>query len=398
MEPGPAARRAGGLRALLLLLIREGEPPILGQAGPSLALIAGRPGADGRRPLSLRGHGGEDPIAAPVGGAAPLRMQFVQGSGEGGWALLLASNAAGLLDPAGRAAVSRLGGEQVLQHLYQGLLRLKESAALMIDLDQRAGQAGLPRRGRGRSLRAAGRRGARRRRMSAISRILAIESSCDEFGAAVIGDGVEILSNVVASQVEIHARTGGVVPEVAGREHLRNLAPVVEAALERAGTGWEGIDAIAVTQGPGLGGSLLVGANAAKALAWSRRAAADPGPPHRGPHLRQLAAPGPGRVGRRAAALPGHGPGRLRRPHGAVRHAAAGRSRRRARGGADRPDAGRRGRRGLRQGRAAAGAALPRRPGDRAGGAPGRRRPRWRRPIPSPALGCRAPGTFRSPG
>ena len=106
--------------------------------------------------------------------------------------------------------------------------------------------------------------------MSAISRILAIESSCDEFGAAVIGDGAEILSNVVASQVEIHARTGGVVPEVAGREHLRNLAPVVEAALERAGAGWEGIDAIAVTQGPGLGGSLLVGANAAKALAWSR--------------------------------------------------------------------------------------------------------------------------------
>ena len=133
----PGAQAAYGLSCLL---IREGEPPILGQAGPSLALIAGRPGADGRRPLSLRGHGGEDPIAAPVGGAAPLRMQFVQGGGEGGWALLLASNAAGLLDPAGRAAVSRLGGEQVLQHLYQGLLRLKESAALMIDLDQRAGQ------------------------------------------------------------------------------------------------------------------------------------------------------------------------------------------------------------------------------------------------------------------
>lgn len=133
----PGSQAAYGLSCLL---IREGEPPILGQAGPSLALIAGRPGADGSRPLSLRGHGGEDPIAAPVGGAAPLRMQFVQGGGEGGWALLITSNAAGLLDPAGRAAVSRLGGEQVLQHLYQGLLRLKEASALMVDLDQRAGQ------------------------------------------------------------------------------------------------------------------------------------------------------------------------------------------------------------------------------------------------------------------
>ena len=113
-------------------------------------------------------------------------------------------------------------------------------------------------------------------------RILAVESSCDEFGAAVIErpqappggaaarEPLELRSNVVASQVDVHARTGGVVPEVAGREHLRNLAPVLEAALERAGCGWGDIDAVAVTQGPGLGGSLLVGVNAAKAAAWAR--------------------------------------------------------------------------------------------------------------------------------
>ena len=101
-------------------------------------------------------------------------------------------------------------------------------------------------------------------------RVLALESSCDEFAGAVIEDGVEILASVVASQAEIHARYGGVVPEVAGREHLRNLAPVMQATLESAGLDWDQLDAIAVTQGPGLGGSLLVGVNAAKAAAWAR--------------------------------------------------------------------------------------------------------------------------------
>lgn len=101
-------------------------------------------------------------------------------------------------------------------------------------------------------------------------RVLALESSCDEFAGAVVEDGVEVIASVVASQAELHARYGGVVPEVAGREHLRNLAPVLQGTLEAAGCGWDEIDALAVTQGPGLGGSLLVGANAAKAAAWAR--------------------------------------------------------------------------------------------------------------------------------
>ncbi len=101
-------------------------------------------------------------------------------------------------------------------------------------------------------------------------RILALESSCDEFAGAVVEDGRRVLSSVVASQVDLHGRYGGVVPELAGREHLRSLVPVLEATLEQAGQRWEGIDAVAVTQGPGLGGSLLVGINAAKALAWAR--------------------------------------------------------------------------------------------------------------------------------
>ncbi len=101
-------------------------------------------------------------------------------------------------------------------------------------------------------------------------RVLALESSCDEFAGAVIEDGIEVLASVVASQAGIHARYGGVVPEVAGREHLRNLAPVMQATLESAGLGWDELDAVAVTQGPGLGGSLLVGVNAAKTAAWAR--------------------------------------------------------------------------------------------------------------------------------
>ena len=102
-------------------------------------------------------------------------------------------------------------------------------------------------------------------------RILGIESSCDETAAAVVEDGSRILSSVVASQISTHARYGGVVPELASREHLRAIVPVVRLALERADTRLEELGAIAVTQGPGLVGSLLVGITYAKALALVRR-------------------------------------------------------------------------------------------------------------------------------
>ncbi|HEX8982536.1 MAG TPA: tRNA (adenosine(37)-N6)-threonylcarbamoyltransferase complex transferase subunit TsaD [Ktedonobacterales bacterium] len=101
-------------------------------------------------------------------------------------------------------------------------------------------------------------------------RVLAIESSCDETGAAVVDDGRIIRSNVVASQASIHERYGGVVPEVASRHQLSALIPVVESALREASTGWGDIDAIAATYGPGLAGSLLVGLSGAKALAFAR--------------------------------------------------------------------------------------------------------------------------------
>jgi N6-L-threonylcarbamoyladenine synthase len=98
--------------------------------------------------------------------------------------------------------------------------------------------------------------------------ILGIETSCDETAAAVIDDG-EIKSNVVSSQAHLHARFGGVVPEVASRHHLELVLPVVREAL--GPDGLDGIDAVAVTQGPGLIGALLVGLSAAKALAWARQ-------------------------------------------------------------------------------------------------------------------------------
>jgi N6-L-threonylcarbamoyladenine synthase len=98
-------------------------------------------------------------------------------------------------------------------------------------------------------------------------RILAIESSCDETAAAVVEDGSVILSSVVSSQIATHAKYGGVVPELASREHLRSIVPVVRLALEEASTTAGGLDAFAVTQGPGLVGSLLVGMTYAKALA-----------------------------------------------------------------------------------------------------------------------------------
>jgi N6-L-threonylcarbamoyladenine synthase len=99
--------------------------------------------------------------------------------------------------------------------------------------------------------------------------ILGIESSCDETGAAVVRSGQRILSNVVASQISTHQPYGGVVPELASREHLRAIVPVVRTALSEAGQTYQSVDAIAVTQGPGLAGALLVGISFAKALAFA---------------------------------------------------------------------------------------------------------------------------------
>jgi N6-L-threonylcarbamoyladenine synthase len=96
-------------------------------------------------------------------------------------------------------------------------------------------------------------------------KILGIETSCDETAAAVVEDGTKILSSQVASQVEIHARYGGVVPEVASRQHILSIIPIIKEAMAK--TAWKEIDGIAVTIGPGLAGSLLVGVNAAKAIA-----------------------------------------------------------------------------------------------------------------------------------
>src|SRR5512140_1912724 len=99
------------------------------------------------------------------------------------------------------------------------------------------------------------------------ARILAIESSCDETAAAVIENGRALLSSVVASQMDIHARYGGVFPEVASRQHVLSIVPVIEQALAHAHLTLSDVDAIAVTRGPGLAGSLVVGLNAAKGLA-----------------------------------------------------------------------------------------------------------------------------------
>ena len=101
-------------------------------------------------------------------------------------------------------------------------------------------------------------------------KILGIETSCDETAAAVVEDGVGILSNQIASQAEIHARYGGIVPEVASRQHILAIIPIVEQAMTEAEVGWGDVDGIAVTMGPGLAGSLLVGASVAKAIALAR--------------------------------------------------------------------------------------------------------------------------------
>jgi N6-L-threonylcarbamoyladenine synthase len=102
-------------------------------------------------------------------------------------------------------------------------------------------------------------------------RILAIETSCDETAAAVVEDGRHILSNVVSTQTAIHSPYGGVVPELASRHHIENIAPVISQAMSDAGLGYPDLDAVAVTQGPGLVGSLLVGIQVAKGIAYVHR-------------------------------------------------------------------------------------------------------------------------------
>src|SRR5919198_5400377 len=99
--------------------------------------------------------------------------------------------------------------------------------------------------------------------------ILGIESSCDETAAAVVRSGEQVVSNVVFSQIATHQPYGGVVPELASREHLRAIVPVVRKSLADAGQSYDSIDALAVTQGPGLAGALLVGLSYAKALSFA---------------------------------------------------------------------------------------------------------------------------------
>src|SRR3954454_14406620 len=102
-----------------------------------------------------------------------------------------------------------------------------------------------------------------------MSLILGIESTCDETAAAVVADGVHVRSNVVATQIDLHAKYRGVVPEIASRAHIENILPVLEESLATAACGFADLDAIAVAHRPGLVGSLLIGVTAAKSLAWS---------------------------------------------------------------------------------------------------------------------------------
>lgn len=101
--------------------------------------------------------------------------------------------------------------------------------------------------------------------------ILAIESSCDETAAAVVKDGRTVLSNIISSQIKLHTLYGGVVPEIASRKHIEKINQVIRQAMEEAGVGWEDLDAIGVTYGPGLVGALLVGVAEAKAIAYARK-------------------------------------------------------------------------------------------------------------------------------
>ena len=101
--------------------------------------------------------------------------------------------------------------------------------------------------------------------------ILGLETSCDETAAALVSEDGHILANVVSSQADLHARYGGVVPEIASRRHLELVTPVIREALEETRSSLDDVGRVAVTRGPGLIGALLVGLSAAKALAWARR-------------------------------------------------------------------------------------------------------------------------------
>ena len=104
---------------------------------------------------------------------------------------------------------------------------------------------------------------------SSFKLVLGIESSCDETAAAVVEDGLVVRSNVIASQAEMHSAHGGIVPELASRQHILAISPVIREAIDDADLGWPDIDAVAVTSGPGLAGALIVGVNAAKGLSAS---------------------------------------------------------------------------------------------------------------------------------
>src|SRR5690625_3846384 len=100
--------------------------------------------------------------------------------------------------------------------------------------------------------------------------ILGIETSCDETAVAIVKNGREVLTNTIASQIDVHEQFGGVVPEVASRKHVEQITIVIEAAIKKANVSWDDIDAIAVTEGPGLVGALLIGISAAKAIAFAK--------------------------------------------------------------------------------------------------------------------------------
>jgi N6-L-threonylcarbamoyladenine synthase len=104
-----------------------------------------------------------------------------------------------------------------------------------------------------------------------VTRILGIETSCDETAVAVVEDGRTLRSNIIATQTDMHAKYGGVVPEAASRAHLAAMVPVIDSAMSTAGVEWPDLDAVAVTRGPGLAGALLIGVNAAKALSFARQ-------------------------------------------------------------------------------------------------------------------------------
>ena len=110
--------------------------------------------------------------------------------------------------------------------------------------------------------------------------VLALETSCDECAAAIVQDGRDVLASTVASQVEVHAPYGGVVPEVAGREHLRALVPVLDQVMRDAGLDWAALDAVAVTQGPGLGGIPAGGRERRQSHCLVARSALHPHSPH----------------------------------------------------------------------------------------------------------------------